>query len=181
MKNKLIRYILPFLFIISSILCGGIGDEVEEIFYHQLGDSIHFQHMKYELPTEIKNVIQLEAKQKFFRDELNLWTISKSDTSQYFAFVDNTIGKSMPITFLVIFSEKGEIIHVQILKYREPYGGEISSPSWTSQFKGLFFNTKFTVGKNIDGISGATISIHSVTKGVHKLGLLLPYILNEQK
>ncbi len=180
MKTKSPILNLSLLLILTSLLCGGIRDDVEKILFEQLGDSINVQYQQYHLPTKIKNEIQSEAKQKFFRDEINYWTI-KSGTSQHFAFVDNTIGKSMPITFLVIFSEMGEIIHVQILKYREPYGGEISSPSWTSQFKGLLFNTKLTVGKNIDGISGATISVHSVTKGVHKLGLLLPYILNEQK
>ena len=32
----------------------------------------------------------------------------------------------------------------------------------------------------IDGISGATISVHSVTKGIRKLTLLMEYFLNSQ-
>ena len=34
-------------------------------------------------------------------------------------------------------------------------------------------------GKEIDGISGATISVKSFTKGISKLSLLLPYIINK--
>ena len=33
--------------------------------------------------------------------------------------------------------------------------------------------------ENIAGISGATISVRSVTKGFSKLSLLLPYIIKE--
>ena len=32
--------------------------------------------------------------------------------------------------------------------------------------------------KEIDGITGATISVRSFTKGINKLSLLLPYIIN---
>ena len=87
----------------------------------------------------------------------------------------------MPITFLVVFTTDGEIRYTQIVKYREPYGGEISSLSWTSQFMGMSNESEFKMGKTIDGISGATISTHSVTKGIHKLSLLFPYIKNQLK
>jgi Na+-translocating ferredoxin:NAD+ oxidoreductase RnfG subunit len=45
----------------------------------------------------------------------------------------------------------------------------------------MWKDSEFKVGKTIDGISGATISTHSVTKGIHKLSLLFPYIENQLK
>ena len=164
-----------------SGLYGGIREDVEQILIVQFGDSTIIKHDKIEIPLSIKKDIQSIAKQKFFRDELNVWTISNADTISHYAIIDNSLGKSMPITFLVVFTTNGEIKYAQIVKYREPYGGEISSLSWTSQFMGMSNESEFKMGKGIDGISGATISTHSVTKGIHKLSLLFPYIKKQLK
>ena len=82
----------------------------------------------------------------------------------------------MPITYLVIFNMKQEIIYSNIIKYREGYGGEIRGKKWLAQFNGMK-DTLYTFPKDIVGISGATISVKSVTKGFSKLSLLLPYII----
>jgi len=164
-----------------SGLRGGIREDVEKILIDELGDSVVLSHQKISIPKDIKKTIQFQAKQKFFRDELNIWAILSADTLSHFAIIDNSLGKSMPITFLVIFTINGEIRYTQIVKYREPYGGEILSLSWTSQFIGMWKDSEFKVGETIDGISGATISTHSVTKGIHKLSLLFPYIKSQLK
>ena len=182
---KQIINILSILFILTfggiSDLYGGIREDVEKILKKEFTDSASISHQKFNIPTHIKNTIQFKAKQKFFRDELNVWTIVTTDTISHYAIIDNSLGKSMPITFLVVFTTNGKIKYNQIVKYREPYGGEISSLSWTSQFIGMWKDSEFKVGKTIDGISGATISTHSVTKGIHKLSLLFPYIKEQLK
>ena len=182
---KQIINILSILFILTCVgisnLYGGIREKVEQILITEFGDSTIIKHEKIKIPLSFKKEIQSIAKQKFFRDELNVWTITTTDTISHYAIIDNSLGKSMPITFLVIFTTNGEIRYAQIIKYREPYGGEISSLSWTSQFMGMTHESEFNVGKTIDGISGATISTHSVTKGIHKLSLLFPYIKEQLK
>ena len=181
-KINNILYILFFLtFVGVSGLRGGIREDVGKILITQFGDSATIIHEKIKIPLSIKKEIQSIAKQKFFRDELNVWAITTTDTISHYAIIDNSLGKSMPITFLVVFTTNGEIRYAQIVKYREPYGGEISSLSWTSQFMGMTHESEFNVGKTIDGISGATISTHSVTKGIHKLSLLFPYIKEQLK
>ena len=87
----------------------------------------------------------------------------------------------MPITFLVLFNEKQEVIHSSIIKYREPYGGEISGRNWLNQFLGMKKDSLFKFEKNIAGITGATLSVKSFTKGISKLSLLLPSIINDNK
>ena len=78
----------------------------------------------------------------------------------------------MPITFLVIFDDSGKIILTDIVKYREPYGGAVQNENWTAQFKKKDSNSGYKVGTDIDGITGATISVKSVSKGIYKLSLL---------
>ena len=179
--NNILSILFFLTFVGVSGLRGGIREDVEKILIYELSDSVVLSHQKISIPKDIKNTIQFQAKQKFFRDELNIWTISTADTISHYALIDNTLGKSMPITFLVVFTTDGKIKYTQIVKYREPYGGEISSLSWTSQFMGMSHESEFNVGKTIDGISGATISTHSVTKGIHKLSLLFPYIKEQLK
>ena len=83
----------------------------------------------------------------------------------------------MPISFFLIFNLNGQILNTKIIKYREPYGGEISSLNWLNQFTNRTDSSSFKIGKEIDGISGATTSVNSVSIGIHKLALLYP-ILN---
>ena len=94
-----------------------------------------------------------------------------------FAVMDNVIGKSMPITFLSIFDSNGKILNSSIIKYREGYGGEVSGKKWLAQFDGMKSDSLYNYPRHISGISGATISVKSVTKGIAKLSLLAPEII----
>jgi len=93
--------------------------------------------------------------------------------------LDNVIGKSMPITFFVLLDVEGNIISTNIIKYREPYGGSVSNENWNQQFTGKNSSSDFTVGKSVNGISGATISVNSVTKGIRKITLLYEEIKDD--
>ena len=117
-------------------------------------------------------------KQKFFREELHVWKIQDSDSTFYYGILDNVIGKTMPITFLTIFDTNHRVKTVEIIKYREdPYGGEIKNKNWRNQFKGYSDTSDYKIGRAIDGISGATLSVHSVTKGINKLSLIIKDII----
>ena len=60
-------------------------------------------------------------------------------------------------------------MRVDILQYRESYGGEIKSPSWLAQFAGKTDASPLQVGNDIRNISGATLSSHHVTEGVRRI------------
>lgn len=66
--------------------------------------------------------------------------------------------------FMTAFDDKKHIKQVRVLEYTANHGYEISSKSWLKQF---IKNETFEVGKNVDGISGATISVNSITKNVN--------------
>jgi hypothetical protein len=67
--------------------------------------------------------------------------------------------------FMTAFNAKKDIKQVKVLEYTSNHGYEISSKSWLKQFTK---DTSFEVGKNIDGISGATVSVNSITNNVNK-------------
>jgi len=95
--------------------------------------------------------------------------VSRADTLLGFAAVGNVLGKDQPITFLVAIDPADRLKDVDILVYREPYGGEVAYEPWRRQFRGKTASDSLRVGKEIRSISGATISVHAVTLGVKLL------------
>ena len=172
---KKILIILTFLNLI-------LGSEIKEKTLQVINDcyqqEIEVEEFKFKIPKKVKKQIQNQIKQKFYRDQIYYWTI-KIDDKTHYALMDNTIGKTMPITFLIIFNENKEVIHSSIIKYREGYGGEISGRNWLAQFIGMQQDSLYKHGKEISGITGATLSVKSFTKGISKLSLLLPYIMTK--
>lgn len=169
---------MVFCFIATG-LHGGIKEDVKKIIRTKYGDSIVFSMKKISLDKEVKAKIEPKVRQRFFKDFIYVWTIEIKKGEKVYGLLDNVKGKSMPITFLVIFDGKGQILNSHVIKYREPYGGEISSSKWNAQFMGRSEKSNFVVGDGIDGISGATISVYSMTTGVMKLSLLFPLIKSQ--
>ncbi len=153
-----------------------IKNAAESSIIEYFSDSISLSMHTLKLTHELKSSIQNKVRQAFYRDNLYYWKIMQQDSTLAYAFLDNVIGKSMPITFLVILNQEGEVLESQVIKYREAYGGEVGNDNWLSQFNALSVTSEFMVGKNIDGISGATISVNSLTRGIHKIVCLYPAV-----
>jgi len=78
------------------------------------------------------------------------------------AWILDEIGKERPITIGVVVDD-GRVSRVDILEYRESRGGEIRHPFFTAQFAGLGLDDDLGLSGNIDGITGATLSVRAVT------------------
>lgn len=102
-------------------------------------------------------------------DTAEVFRISRGDSLLGFARVGNVIGKDQPITFLVAIGPGDHLQDIDILVYRESYGGEVAYEPWRRQFRGKTATDPLQVGKDIRSISGATISVHAVTAGVKRM------------
>ena len=173
--NKLISF---YLILLGGILFGGspIRDAAEKYIISQFDVDVSIYMHTLKLDSELKVLVQNKVKQRFYRDELYYWNISNNDTTIAYALMDNVLGKSMPITFLVILNNEGNILASEVIKYREAYGSEVGNKNWLAQFTHFNDTTDFKVEKNIDGISGATISVNSLSKGIQKMAVLFPFI-----
>lgn len=87
------------------------------------------------------------------------------------AWILDEIGKEQPITAGIVVNE-GKIESVKVLVFREARGWEVRYPFFTDQFKGLLLDEQDELNKNIDGISGATLSVNALTR-LAQLALLL--------
>ena len=79
------------------------------------------------------------------------------------AWILEEIGKEMPITIGIVV-EDNAIQQVKILAYRESRGGEVRYPAYTKQYRGATLSEDYRLSKNIDGITGATLSVWAVNK-----------------
>jgi len=169
------------IFAVSCLFLNVNGQDIRQIteglLKQELGKSITIAEEKFTIPAKAKKNAESATKQKFLNDFIYIYKVSEKGKIKAYGFLDNVKGKAMPITFLVVFNTKGVILSSHIVKYREQYGGEVASKDWNKDFKGMDANSDFTVGKSIDSISGATISVNSVSKGIKKLAILFKEII----
>ncbi len=83
--------------------------------------------------------------------------------------LDRVLGKHEFITYAVALTPNGAVKRIEILEYRETYGGEIRNANWRRQFVGKSFGSQLKLGGDIRNISGATLSSRHITDGVRRL------------
>ena len=98
-----------------------------------------------------------------------IWRAEAGGRVLGFFIFDRVIGKHLYIDYSIALDPAGRIRQVDILAYRESYGGEIRSPTWLAQFVGKSSTSPLQVGNDIRNISGATLSSHHVTEGVKRI------------
>lgn len=88
------------------------------------------------------------------------------------AWILDEIGKTHPITFGVAV-EAGAIAEIRVLEFRESRGDEVRHAFFTRQFRGvgLAQDRELQLDRDIDGITGATLSVWAMRK-VARLALL---------
>jgi len=115
-------------------------------------------------PEEIKTV-ERETKQKLRKTDWRVWLAKPGGV----LMVDQVIGKHEFIDYAVAISTNGTVLQVEILEYREHYGGEVRQPKWRDQFRGKSARDPLKIGGDVYNITGATLSCRHVTEGVKKL------------
>ena len=86
------------------------------------------------------------------------------------------IGKESPITVGIVV-ENNRIAQMRVLVFRESRGWEVESPAFIRQYLGAALkpaadSKTVQLDRNIDGISGATLSVRALSK-LSRLALLL--------
>jgi hypothetical protein len=87
------------------------------------------------------------------------------------AWILDEIGKERPITAGIVI-DHGRIEQLKVLVYRESRGAEVRYPFFTDQFRGAGLRPDNQLDRNIDGISGATLSVRAITR-LSRLALYL--------
>jgi len=179
---------LIFAFILSGVLLGGAGH-----------DPVELNHKKY-----IKDVRKTFSVSEFHTRELvipdsiiNTWP----DLGQFSEIIvsGNEVGYSYTgrvntqkangattgskemdaleyFDYFILFDKSLKVLRVTVFNYQALYGQEICAPGWLKQFTGFDGSYKLKVGKNIDAITGATLSSKSIAMDVQRISYVFSRI-----
>ncbi len=138
---------------------------LREVFPHC--DEILFNVVP--LTKEEKSQLQNKLRRKIYEDFFVVYMGIKSGEVTGYAIITEEIGKFHPYTFVVSVDLKGKIDKIAILVYRESRGSEIAKKRFLYQFKGKSLKNKIRINRDIINISGATMSVVTMCKGVKKI------------
>lgn len=111
----------------------------------------------------------------------NLFAIKVENALMGYVYIGNAPSKTATFDYLILFDKDFIVMKSKVLIYREEYGGEIGSKRWLKQFIGTSSASETLIPtKNISAISGATISVRSMTNAVNDV-LKSIGILQERK
>lgn len=123
-------------------------------------------------------------KKRIIIDTINSQLINKVKSEKIYKLINNgkivgilclseAKGRFDKFDYMVIFNPDLSIKIVRVLIYRSQYGHEITSKNWLKQFIDKDNSDNFIYGKDIDVISGATISGKSITDDIKRIVSLM--------
>lgn len=85
-----------------------------------------------------------------------------------FALVLDERGKYKPITFMVGVGRDLAVCGVQVMVYREDRGDEVKRERFLRQYRGKRSSDPIRTHKDVVNVTGATISVQSMNRGVRR-------------
>jgi len=126
-------------------------------------------HAVIYLSVDAAQKLAFPAANRFVENGGLTWKAQAGDKLLGLFVVDHVIGKHLYIDYAVALDPTGRVMRVDILQYRESYGGEVREHGWLAQFVGKTSGSPLKVGGDIRNISGATLSSLHVTEGVKRI------------
>jgi len=97
------------------------------------------------------------------------------------AIIDVQPGKWGPVEFITAIDIQGQVRRVRVMSYQEERGRPIAQASFMNQYRGMTGKSALEVGKDITGVSGATISSRAATFAVKKAIVLYEEVYLKKK
>jgi len=125
------------------------------------------------LTPEKKDLIEQRIGWKFPEESFELYIGESGDKIDGYAMVHNTIGKYKPMTYMVGVDSKGTCTDVELLVFRDAKGSEVGKKRFNAQYDGKTVTDPIRINKDIINISGATMSVRSMSAGVKRALVLV--------
>lgn len=172
MKIKGISILLIAIFSLSF----GLSKKIQKKVDKEIKTTYEVENFEFNAIT-ISGTIAKDLPAKFGED--NFFEIKSNAKNIGYAYVSKAPSKTAQFDYLVLLDSDLIVKKAKVLIYREEYGGEIGSKRWLKQFIGKTENDALRYNDNIIAISGATISVRSMTNAMNDLLESLK-ILNEK-
>jgi hypothetical protein len=130
-----------------------------------------------------RDVIRLTPERKAQIEERIGWKFPEEDFEVHigetgahidgYVVLQNTIGKHKPMTYMVGVDDQGRVSDVELLIFREARGSEVRTKRFNSQYEGKTVLDPVRINKDIINISGATMSVRSMSAGIKRVLVLI--------
>lgn len=107
--------------------------------------------------------------------DLALGIMVEGEISGYL-FSTSARGRYDYFDYTVFFAKDLLVLGVKVTTYRSSHGAEICSKGWLKQFKG-YRGEEIHIGKDVDGISGATLSATSMVEDIQRVYRLMDQLI----
>ncbi len=162
--NMLLKLLLG-ISMLSMLIQPCFATESQNVFIAKIfgmnAPAVKLLWVDKQLKVQIKKIL----KHNFHGLRVRYWQLGAQTV-----WILDEIGKELPITIGVAIANN-KVQEVSVLKFRESRGGDIRHSFFTNQFIGSQLGEALTLDTNIDGITGATLSVRALTRVV-KVALL---------
>ena len=125
------------------------------------------------LIPEKKSLVEERIGWKFPEESFEVYIGETGSQIDGYAVVQNTIGKHKPMTYMVGVDNKGHVSDVELLTFREARGSEVRQKRFNAQYEGKSVLDPVRINKDIINISGATMSVRSMSAGIKRVLVLI--------
>jgi len=120
-----------------------------------------------------------KTKTSLWEDSYVTFVAKKGELTLGYAVIVEEIGKHRPITFIVGIGSDRKIKDAALMVYREAYGGEVRDRRFLQQYKGKELKDPLLPYRDIQNVSGATLSVEAIGRGSKKALALIDIIYFE--
>jgi hypothetical protein len=117
-----------------------------------------------------------KTRTSIWEDSYVTFVAQKGDSTLGYAAIVEEIGKHRPITFIVGIGTDRKIKDAALMVYREAYGGEVKDRRFLQQYKGKDLKDPLLPYRDIQNITGATLSVEAIGRGSKKALALIDLI-----
>ena len=170
----------------SAIFIGGLATplvahskiylSVEQAQKSMFGNVV-MEHKPVVVSAQVQQLMRDASSVSHPFESNRIWKTSKGD----WFIVDEVVGKHEMITYAIGINADGSIKRIDVLEYKESYGDEVALPSWKDQFIGKNVNSTLKLNKDIQNVSGATLSAKHMTDGVKRIMVMYDQVLKNLK
>ena len=125
------------------------------------------------LSPEKKQLIEERIGWNFPEDSFEVYVGETGTQIDGYALIQHTIGKHKPMTYMVGVDARGRVSNVELLVFREARGSEVRTKRFNVQYEGKTVLDPVRINKDIINISGATMSVRSMTAGIKRVLVLV--------
>ena len=115
-------------------------------------------------PSQRKAIEQASGV-RVLHDEQQVWHVSGGGSF----IVEEVVGKHEFITYAAGINADDSVKQIEVMDYRETYGGQIRDQKWRTQFVGKTSKSTLKLDNDIKNISGATLGCRHIADGVKRL------------